>query len=137
MRDSLIQAYLPLVIWVGLGAGLGRFLPATLPRWLGRGLYWVSIPLEIFALARQTHFAEDTGLAPLYTVVSLGLGLGLGLVGLAAVRSLTATIPVEAAAVGVAPGSELLSPDQTVGLSLWPDTATLTWADNPARAALC
>lgn len=133
MRDSLIQAYLPLVIWVGLGAGLGRFLPAVVPRLMGRGLYWVGIPLEIFALARQTHFAEDTGLAPLYTVVSLLLGLGLGLAGLAMVRSLTAPIPVEAVAeVGVAPGPELLSP---TAVSLWPDTATMTWADKPRQGS--
>ncbi|MBD1874048.1 AEC family transporter [Nodosilinea sp. FACHB-131] len=136
MRDSLIQAYLPLVIWVGLGAGLGRFLPAELPRLLGRGLYWVGIPLEIFALARQTHFAEDTGLAPMYTVVSLGLGLGLGLAGLTVVRSLTAPIPVEAAAeLGVAPGPELLSPSQVEDLSLWSDTATMTWIDKPRQGS--
>ncbi|MBD2114380.1 MULTISPECIES: AEC family transporter [Cyanophyceae] len=136
MRNSLIQAYLPLVIWVGLGAGLGRFLPAALPRLLGRGLYWIGIPLEIFTLARQTHFAEDTGLAPLYTVVSLGLGLGLGLVGLAVVRSLAATIPAEAVAIeiGVAPGSELL-PSQPVELALWPDTATMTWVDKPRQGS--
>lgn len=136
MRNSLIEAYLPLIIWVGLGAGLGRFLPAALPRLLGRGLYWVGIPLEIFALARQTHFAEDTGLAPMYTVVSLGLGLGLGLAGLTVVRSLTATIPVEAATeLGVAPGPELLSPNQVVDLSLWSDTATMTWIDKPRQGS--
>lgn len=135
MRDSLIQAYLPLVIWVGLGAGLGRFLPATIPQLLGRGLYWVGIPLEIFALARQTHFAEDTGLAPLYTVMSLLLGLGLGLAGLAAVRSAT-NVPVEVATidVGGTPGSELLPPS-AVGLSLWPETATMTWADKPRQGS--
>ncbi|MBW4462336.1 MAG: AEC family transporter [Nodosilinea sp. WJT8-NPBG4] len=136
MRDSLIQAYLPLIIWVGLGAGLGRFLPAALPRLLGRGLYWVGIPLEIFALARQTHFAEDTGLAPMYTVVSLGLGLGLGLAGLAVVRSLTATILVEAVTeLGVTPGPELLSPNQVVDLPLWSDTATMTWVDKPRHGS--
>ncbi|MBD1917324.1 MULTISPECIES: AEC family transporter [Cyanophyceae] len=136
MRNSLIQAYLPLIIWVGLGAGPGRFLPAALPRLMGRGLYWVGIPLEIFALARQTHFAEDTGLAPLYTVVSLGLGLGLGLAGLAVVRSLTAPTPVEATAteVGVVLGLEVLSP-QAVDLPLWPDTATMTWADKPRQGS--
>ncbi|PSR19369.1 transporter, partial [filamentous cyanobacterium CCP3] len=41
MRDSLIQAYLPLVIWTGLGMVLGQFAPLALPRWLGRALYWV------------------------------------------------------------------------------------------------
>lgn len=82
MNDSLVQAYLPLLIWPGLGLILFKFLPDQFPRWLGRGLYWVGVPLEIFALAHQTNFSQDTGLAPLYTLLALGLGLGLALLGL-------------------------------------------------------
>ncbi|MFQ4138319.1 AEC family transporter [Nodosilinea sp. PGN35] len=138
MRDSLIQAYLPLVIWVGLGAGLGQFLPPAFPRLLGRSLYWVGIPLEIFALARQTPFAQGTGLAPLYTVVSLGLGLGLALVGLGVVRSLssaTAAAPGVTAPGVTAPAAvsalSLLPPEQTVDAG----TAPLTWADRPRQGS--
>lgn len=90
-------------------------MPAALPRPLGRGLYWVGIPLAIFALARQAHFARDTGLAPLYTVIALGLGLALAMTGLAVVRSLPSVTPAEAR-VGDAPGAESMSPDQSANL---------------------
>lgn len=134
MRDSLIQAYLPLVIWVGLGAGLGRFLPVALPRLLGRGLYWVGIPLEIFALARQTRFAEDTGLASLYTVIALGFGLALALTGLAVVRSLPSVAPSEST-MGDVPGATSLSSDKSANLPLQANTSAMTWADKPRQGS--
>jgi predicted permease len=79
MSDSLLSVYLPLLLWPGLGLLLSQVLPNTFPRLLGRLLYWVGIPLEIFALAHGTDFSQNTGLAPLFTVVAVGLGLGLGL----------------------------------------------------------
>ncbi|MBE9158286.1 AEC family transporter [Nodosilinea sp. LEGE 06152] len=138
MRDSLIQAYLPLVIWTGLGMVLGQFAPLALPRWLGRALYWVGIPLEIFALARQTHFAQDTDLAPLYTVIALGLGLGLALAGLALVRWL-ASAPDPATVLEVdslAPGIALAPPVPEVADSqLWVPPLAMTWADRPRQGS--
>jgi malate permease and related proteins len=78
MFDSLIRAYTPLICWTGIGIISVRFLPAAFPHWLGRGLYWVGVPIEIFALARQTSFDERAQLAPVITISSLLLGLGLG-----------------------------------------------------------
>ncbi|NJR39086.1 MAG: AEC family transporter [Leptolyngbyaceae cyanobacterium CSU_1_4] len=80
MTDTLFQAYAPLLFWTGLGIFVCRFLPESFPRFLGRSLYWVGIPLEIFALARQTEFAQQASLAPVVTIATL-LG-GLGLAGL-------------------------------------------------------
>jgi predicted permease len=79
MSESLLQAYLPLLVWPSLGLLLFRFLPADFPRWLGRGLYWVGIPLEIFTLTHRTDFAQTIGLAPLFAVIGLGIGLLLAL----------------------------------------------------------
>ena len=78
MLDRLVQAYTPLICWTGLGILSVRFLPAAFPHWLGRGLYWIGVPIEIFSLARQTIFDERTQLAPTITIGSLLLGLGLG-----------------------------------------------------------
>jgi malate permease and related proteins len=78
MLDRLIQAYTPLICWTGLGILSVRFLPSAFPHWLGRGLYWIGVPIEIFALARQTTFDEHAQLAPTITIGSLLLGLGLG-----------------------------------------------------------
>ena len=82
MVDRLVQAYTPLICWTGLGFLSVRFLPSAFPHWLGRGLYWVGVPIEIFALARQTTFDERAQLAPTITFCSLLLGLGLGWVSL-------------------------------------------------------
>ena len=82
MPDSLVQAYAPLIFWTGLGILLVRFLPGAFPYWLGRGLYWIGVPIEIFSLARQTTFDERAQLAPTITIASLLLGLGLGWISL-------------------------------------------------------
>ncbi len=77
MTETLFHAYLPLILWTSLGLLLFRVLPETVPRLLGRGLYWVGIPLEILALARKTNFSESAGLAPVVTLVALGLGFSI------------------------------------------------------------
>lgn len=75
MTDSLFQAYVPFLLWTGLGVLLLRFLPDTFPRFLGRTLYWVGVPLQIFTLARQTDFSGRVGLAPFVTIAALLGGL--------------------------------------------------------------
>jgi malate permease and related proteins len=82
MVDTLLQAYTPLIFWTGLGILAVRFLPSAFPHWLGRGLYWIGVPIEIFALARQTNFDERAQLAPVVTISSLLFGLGLSWIGL-------------------------------------------------------
>lgn len=88
MTETLFHAYTPLILWTGLGLLIFRFLPETLPRLLGRGLYWVGIPLELLALARQTNFSEPAGLAPVVTLVALGLGFGVAYLCLQLLKSL-------------------------------------------------
>ncbi|MBE9177324.1 AEC family transporter [Oculatella sp. LEGE 06141] len=86
MTETLVHAYVPLLVWSGLGLLLFRFLPDGLPRLLGRGLYWVGIPLEVLALARQTHFARNIGIAPIVTIAALLGGLGLAWLSLQSLR---------------------------------------------------
>lgn len=78
MPESLFQAYLPLIFWTGLGFVLVKFLPQEFPHLLGRGLYWVGVPCEIFALARQTEALDSSRLAPAISAASILLGLTLG-----------------------------------------------------------
>jgi predicted permease len=99
MSDSLLQAYLPLLVWPSVGLLLFRVLPDDFPRRLGRFLYWVGIPLEIFALAHQTDFSQNTGLAPLFTIMALGIGLGLAFVALWLLVWCEATSPPAALSV--------------------------------------
>ncbi|HHP7245181.1 MAG TPA: AEC family transporter [Elainellaceae cyanobacterium] len=75
MTDTLIQAYLPLLLWSGLGLLIFRVLPDAFPRMLGRALYWVGVPLEIGVLARESEFAQQVGWVPIFAVGTLIAGL--------------------------------------------------------------
>ena len=77
MIETLFRAYTPLLLWTGLGIISLRFLPQTLPRFLGRSLYWVGVPWQIFALARYTDFAERIEIVPIVTLATLAIGIGL------------------------------------------------------------
>lgn len=74
MNETLLHAYAPLILWTGLGLLLFRFMPENFPRLLGRGLYWVGVPLQVLGLARSTDFSKNSGVAPIVTVGALGLG---------------------------------------------------------------
>lgn len=79
MLDSLLHAYTPLVLWSGLGLLLVRFLPDSFPRFLGQALYWVGVPLQLFALARQTELSAGAGMMPLVAIGALLLSIALTL----------------------------------------------------------
>lgn len=79
MTDELFHAYGSLFAWMGLGLVLYRLLPDQVPRLLGRWLFWVGMPIEIFALARHTDFSRLVWLAPAATLGTLLLGLGISL----------------------------------------------------------
>ncbi|MGG6296112.1 AEC family transporter [Leptolyngbya sp. AN02str] len=99
MTDTLIQAYLPLLLWTGLGVLSFRWLPESLPRWLGRALYWVGVPIQIFTLARGINTSEQVGLVPYFAGMSVLLGLGLASVAWAIAQwvATRAAPPAEAA----------------------------------------
>ncbi|BAZ11043.1 hypothetical protein NIES4071_28670 [Calothrix sp. NIES-4071] len=80
MIDTLFQAYTPLVIWTGLGLFIFRSLPKSFSKMLGRGLYWVGVPLELIALSRQGNEKQYQAIntsfwAPVITVCAIFIGL--------------------------------------------------------------
>jgi malate permease and related proteins len=77
MVETLFQAYSPLIFWVGLGIFSLRILPERVPRLLGRSLYWLGVPWQIFALARYTDLSGGVGQVPLITVSTLLFGIVL------------------------------------------------------------
>ena len=85
MTETLVQAYTPLILWIGLGLLLFRFLPQWLPHFLGRSLYWLGVPLQLIALARRGNHNQLSGsdnlpiLASLITFGALFLGLVVAL----------------------------------------------------------
>ncbi|MBW4656100.1 MAG: AEC family transporter [Kaiparowitsia implicata GSE-PSE-MK54-09C] len=89
MADTLLHAYEPLLLWTGLGLILFRFLPASFPRWLGRGLYWVGVPVQIFALARNLQVSEQVELVPYIVVAALASGFVMAAIAVAIARWFT------------------------------------------------
>ncbi|BCL35727.1 AEC family transporter [Nostoc sp. MS1] len=85
MTETLVQAYTPLILWIGLGLLLFRFLPEWLPHLLGRGLYWAGVPLQLIALSRRGNQSQLNGagdipvLASFITFGTLFLGLVVAL----------------------------------------------------------
>lgn len=77
MVETLTHAYAPLLIWTGLGLLLFNFLPVNFPKLLGKGLYWFGVPIQIFALARQTEFSGGAGIVPFLTIAIVLLSIGL------------------------------------------------------------
>lgn len=67
------------ILWSAFGAIIYRegVVHKNVPRLLGRALYWVGVPLQIFFLARNSSFAQMTWLLPIATVLALLLSLVL------------------------------------------------------------
>jgi hypothetical protein len=78
MIDNLFDAYTPLFIWIGLGIVLSGFSTVIFLKFLGQGLYWVGVPLQLLVLARHTNSSEG-GLIPGIAIAVLLLSLVLAL----------------------------------------------------------
>jgi malate permease and related proteins len=132
MPDSLLQAYTPLLFWTSIGFLVVRVLPESFPKLLGRSLYWVGVPCEIFALARQNGELTNTKIAPLLTAGSILLGLALGAISLALCRRLVKSPRLENPSLQ---GSwllcSMLGNTGFIGLSVVPflvDAESISWA---------
>jgi len=77
---DLINAYIPLMLWTGMGLLISRFAPINTSKFLGVGLYWVGVPLQLFVLARHTQFS-DTPYIPYVAIATLVLSWLLALIG--------------------------------------------------------
>lgn len=75
---SLAKLYLPLIAWVVLGVWLGRILPRHVPLALGKGLFWVGVPISIFTFLRQADLTGSVWVAPVVAWGAVALGTGLG-----------------------------------------------------------
>lgn len=78
------------VLCTGLGAFLFRKekIPHQAPSILGRILYWLGVPLQIFVLTRKSNLSQSIWLPPIMTVAILLLGLGLTYLSLQLLKEL-------------------------------------------------
>ncbi|MBD2297833.1 AEC family transporter [Nostoc sp. FACHB-87] len=85
MIESLIHAYTPLFLWIGIGLLGSRLTSDNFLKWLGNSLYWVGVPLQLFVLARHTDLSHGF-LIPGVAVAVLLLSLVLALLIWQAIR---------------------------------------------------
>lgn len=64
------------LFWTSLGFAASHWMPTSTPKRLGKALFWVGVPLQVFALARKSDF----GISPWFPVGSVLAVLTLGLV---------------------------------------------------------
>ncbi|MGQ9865372.1 MAG: AEC family transporter [Pseudanabaenaceae cyanobacterium] len=81
MDTRLWTVYAPVVGWMTAGWVLLRWLPDWVPRWMGRSLYWVGVPLQIASFTLATPLDWSLLWVPVMTVLTLALGVLLGWVG--------------------------------------------------------
>lgn len=77
LAANLIRLYVPLIVIGGLGLLLGYKLPPEIPQRLGKFLFWVGVPLGIFAFLRQSDLSESLWIAPIVAWMAMLLGIGL------------------------------------------------------------
>ncbi|WP_404788740.1 AEC family transporter [Altericista sp. CCNU0014] len=63
-------------------------MPTSFPKYLGRTLYWVGVPLQVMVLARHSNLSLALWFPSVVTLTILFLGLGLSLVSLQSLKSL-------------------------------------------------
>lgn len=77
MEINLIRLYIPLITWIGLGILLGMRLPKAIPFYIGKALFWVGVPVSIFAFVRQANLSGSLWLAPAMAWTAILLSGGL------------------------------------------------------------
>ncbi|MGK7890276.1 MAG: AEC family transporter [Leptolyngbyaceae cyanobacterium] len=76
-HPRLLSLYGPLILWVSFGCILGHLLPPRVPQTLGKGLFWVGVPVSIATFLRQADLSGNIWLAPAIAWLAVGLGAGL------------------------------------------------------------
>lgn len=79
---QLLTLYQWLIGGVLIGWILGRKLPAIVPYYLGKILYWAIVPIAIIAFLRKADLSGSIWIAPLAAWAAILLGAGLAWMGL-------------------------------------------------------
>ncbi len=79
---NLLGLYAPLVGWTGLGLLLGSRLPKAIADGLGKGLFWIGVPLSVVGFLRHADLSGPIWIAPLIAWAAILLGLGLAWLGI-------------------------------------------------------
>ncbi|MEM8832360.1 MAG: AEC family transporter [Cyanobacteria bacterium P01_G01_bin.19] len=107
------------ILWAVFGTILykEKIVSENLPRLLGRTLYWVGVPLQIFFLARKSDFDRVVWLPPVATIAAIIMGIFIALITLEVLQQLILAI-----ATKMLPQNKLEHLFSSVGLSIAPST---------------
>lgn len=103
------------ILWAIFGTILYRekIVDNNLPRLLGRALYWIGVPLQIFFLARRSNFDQIALVPPLMTIAVILIGLVLAIFVVEVLKQL-----IMAIATKLVPQSQIEGLFLSVGLSM-------------------
>jgi malate permease and related proteins len=76
------------LFWTGFGFAVSYWMPSSAPKRLGKLLYWVGVPLQVFVLSHQSDFEEAPWLPPLTTICILIAGWGMALLCMRGMKTL-------------------------------------------------
>lgn len=96
MAELLLQlALIYGKLGLGIGGGwlLGKYLPASLGRNLGKGLFWFGIPLSVFGFVRQVDLTGTLWFAPVVAWLAMGLCFGVAWLWCVTVPRFIAPLP--------------------------------------------
>lgn len=75
MVQQLGEIYLPLIVWTVVGFLLLRRVPTFIPQLIGRSLFWVGVPLQVFEFTLKADLAGAIWLVPMVVAIFLSLSL--------------------------------------------------------------
>ena len=107
------------ILWAVFGTILykEKIVSENLPRLLGRTLYWVGVPLQIFFLARKSNFDRVVWLPPVVTIAAIMMGILIALITLEVLKQFIVEIVTK-----LVPQNKLKNRFLSVELSITPST---------------
>ena len=92
MLENILELYFKLIATVSIGFLLGRWLPNTALSRLGKFLFWIGVPIAIFAFLRKTDLSGAIWIAPAVAYAAMLLGAFFAIVGIKLQSYFTSTV---------------------------------------------
>ncbi len=130
---KLLSLYLPLIAGTGCGWIFAAFLSTRQVHWLGQSLYWVGVPISVFAFLRQADLSGNIWIAPLVAWVSVLVSLALAWIWIQSQISQSAYLsakpphPTHTADIKLDPLDPALDPDQPQALHSQTHSSAAEW----------
>ncbi|APB33233.1 transporter, AEC family [Gloeomargarita lithophora Alchichica-D10] len=75
---ALIKLYVTLIVCVGVGWGMGAYLPRRLLEWVGQFLFWVGVPVSVLGFVLNVRLDWSVWGAGLVSILAFWGAWGLG-----------------------------------------------------------